>query len=213
MEFFSEWLIIVGLMLVGAAAPGPDFVLAIRNSLVYSRKTGLMTALGFGLGVCVHATYCIFGIAAVISQSIMLFNLIKYTGAAYLVYVGVKALTSKGYKEAQGEDLAHRTDIHWSKALAMGFMTNVLNPKATMFFFALFTQVIDPHTPLAVLVVFGATCAIVVTGWFSFVAIVLTNKHVRGKFLGFSKLIDRICGGAMIAMGLRLALAKGSAHS
>lgn len=198
---------IIGLMIVAAAAPGPDFVMAIRNSLAYSRKTGVFTAIGFGLGVCVHAAYCILGIAALIAGSITLFNIIKYLGAAYLVYVGIRALRSQGFS-AQDETYETRNDIHWSKALGQGFITNVLNPKATMFFLALFTQVIDPHTPLSIQLVFAATCATIIMLWFSFVAFVLTSPPVRKKFLSFSKLIDRVCGTAMIAFGLRLAFAK-----
>ncbi len=207
MEFFSEWLMIVVLMSVAAASPGPDFVMAIRNSLTYSRKAGLFTAIGFGLGICVHAAYCMLGIAALIAQSITLFNVIKWLGAAYLVYIGIKALRSKGFK-AQDETYQTRNDIHWSKALGQGFVTNVLNPKATMFFLALYTQVIDPGTPVGVQIIFAATCVAIVTLWFSFVAFALTSGPVRNKFLGFSQWIDRACGVAMIAFGLRLALTK-----
>lgn len=198
---------IVALMTVAAASPGPDFVMAIRNSLMYSRKTGIFTAIGFGLGICVHAAYCMFGIAALIAQSIALFNLIKWLGAAYLVYIGIKALRSNGFK-AQDETYQQRNDIHWSKAMGQGFVTNVLNPKATMFFLALYTQVIDPGTPVCVQVIFAATCVAIVTLWFSFVAMALTSPPVRNKFLGFSQWIDRACGIAMIAFGLRLALTK-----
>ncbi len=207
MEFFSEWLMIVALMTVAAASPGPDFIMAIRNSLTYSRKAGIFTAIGFGLGICVHAAYCMFGIAALIAQSITLFNIIKWLGAAYLVYIGIKALRSNGFKP-QDETYQPRKDIHWSKALGQGFITNVLNPKATMFFLALYTQVIDPGTPVGVQVIFAATCVAIVTLWFSFVTVALTSPPVRNKFLGFSQWIDRTCGVAMIAFGLRLALTK-----
>ncbi len=210
MEFLFNWLMIVVLMLVCAMAPGPDFVMAIRNSLTYSRRAGIFTALGFALGVCVHVTYCIIGIAAVISQSIMLFNTIKYIGAAYLVYMGFQALRSTGFSESTETANTSSRDIPALKALGMGFMTNLLNPKATMFFFALFTQVIDPHTPLAIQIFYGTTCAVIVAGWFSFVALILTHKSIKNKFLGFAKYIDRTCGGLMIALGLKLALTRGA---
>lgn len=209
MDFFINWLLIVLLMLAAAAAPGPDFVLAVRNSLRYSRKTGILTAIGFGLGVCVHVSYCILGIAALISHSIMIFNLIKYLGAGYLVYIGWQALHSHGFAGATDSDnIKKASDISPLKALGSGFVTNLLNPKATMFFFALFTQVIDPHTPLMVQVFYGATMASIVILWFSVVATILTHKEVKARFLRFSKWIDRICGGLMIALGLKLALAK-----
>jgi RhtB (resistance to homoserine/threonine) family protein len=209
MEFFFEWLIVFGISLVAMMSPGPDFVLAVRNSLVYSRRTGIFTAFGFALGVCVHVTYCIIGIAAVISQSIMLFNLIKYIGAGYLVYVGWHALRSHGFSAPVHDDETVKVrDISALKAVGMGFMTNVLNPKATMFFLALFTQVIDPHTPLAVQILYGGTAVILNACWFSLVAIVLTHKPIKAKFLSYAKWIDRVCGGLMIALGLKLALTK-----
>ncbi len=209
MDFFFNWLLIVLLMLAAAAAPGPDFVLAVRNSLRYSRRTGVLTAIGFGLGVCVHVTYCILGIAAVISRSVMLFNLIKYLGAAYLVYIGWNALHSQGFSDTDnGEEIEKQLDISPLCALGGGFVTNILNPKATMFFFALFTQVIDPHTPISVQIFYGATMAFIVMIWFSFVATVLTHTTVRARLLGLSKWIDRICGVLMIALGLKLALTK-----
>jgi RhtB (resistance to homoserine/threonine) family protein len=207
MEFLTEWLIVFAMCLVAMMSPGPDFVMAVRNSLVYSRKSGIFTAFGFASGVCIHVAYCIVGIAAVISQSILAFNILKYIGAAYLVYVGWGALRSKGFSNSvNGTEQAR--DITPLKAWSMGFVTNVFNPKATMFFLALFTQVIDTHTPFSVQILYGITAVVLNVLWFSFVAIVLTHKPIKEKFLSFSKWIDRICGGLMIALGLKLALTK-----
>ena len=209
MEYLSTWTLIVVLMLFAAMAPGPDFVLAIRNSLTYSRRTGIFTALGFGLGVCVHVTYCILGIAAIISRSILVFNVLKFAGAAYLIYIGWHALRSKGFEDNDEKPTHAKTDLSIFKAIRMGFLTNLLNPKATMFFLALFTQVINPHTPLAIQMIYGATTFLVTVTWFSFVALVMTHKPIKTRFLKFSKWIDRVCGGVMIAFGCRLAFIKG----
>lgn len=215
MDFLFGWFVVVSLTLLAAMSPGPDFVIAIRNSISYSRKTGLFTALGFGLGVCVHVTYCILGIAAVISQSVMLFSIIKGIGAAYLIYIGCKALLSKGYEGPVpgNRNTEKKNDISIFQAIGNGFLTNLLNPKATMYFLALFTQVIDPDTALSTQIIYGASAAITIVLWFSLVAIVLTNRRVKAVFLNFSKWIDRICGGLLIALGIRLALSKGLGSS
>jgi len=92
----------------------------------------------------------------------------------------------------------------------IGFLTNLLNPKATLFFLALFTQVISPETPINVQLVYGASCFVIVTGWFSFVAFVLTAPRVKSTFLKSAKWIDRISGGVMIALGVRLLWTKPS---
>lgn len=76
-------------------SPGPDFILCARNSLTYSRKVGVWTAFGFSLGIALHMVYCIAGIAVIISQSILLFNIIKWIGAIYLIYIGIQSFKSR----------------------------------------------------------------------------------------------------------------------
>lgn len=73
--------------ILGLVSPGPDFVIAVKHSLQYSRATGLWTALGIGLGIIVHVSYCFLGIAFIVSQSILLFNIIKLCGAGYLIFL------------------------------------------------------------------------------------------------------------------------------
>lgn len=211
MDFWFQWLALVSIFGVAVIAPGPDFVVAVRTSLLYSRKAGLWTALGFALGVGIHVTYTIVGFAAVISQSVLMFSIIKYAGAAYLLYMGWKALRSQGSSESMMDISAVSSQQTMSarKALLSGFLTNALNPKATLFFLAMFSQFLTPETPLNVQVFFGATCMIMVWAWFSFVAMGLTVPKIRATFLRFSKWIDRICGGLFIALGVRLALSRG----
>ena len=108
------------------------------------------TAFGVGLGILVHVTYCLLGIGLIISQSILLFNTIKLIGAAYLLFIGWKALTTK-HSSAQTDGIMHKEAVmSASTAMRIGFLCNALNPKATLLFLALFTQVIDPQTPLFV---------------------------------------------------------------
>jgi len=95
MAFFSAWVTIFAVSLVAVVTPGPDFALTLRNSLAYSRRAGLYTAVGVGAGNLVHATYSLIGIGAVISKSILLFNILKWVGAAYLIYVGIKSLKAR----------------------------------------------------------------------------------------------------------------------
>ena len=209
--FLFEWIAICTVMLLGVISPGPDFVVAVRHGVIYSRRTGLLTALGFGLGVLIHVAYCMLGIAAIIASSITAFNVIKIAGAAFLIFIGYKALRSKGFNDPSAfKGLKTREDISARKAVQIGFLTNLLNPKATLFFLALFTQVISPETPINVQLVYGASCFVIVTGWFSFVAFVLTAPRVKSTFLKSAKWIDRISGGVMIALGVRLLWTKPS---
>ena len=208
MEFLDEWIILVFAFGIAVISPGPDLVMAIRNSILGSRMAGIFTAFGFGAGVCVHVFYSLVGIAALIAKSVMLFTVLKYIGAAYLLFIGFKALKSKGFKmEPSADDKKKKKENMTAfQAFRSGFITNLLNPKATMFFLALFTQILDPHTPMGLQIAFGATCVVMVIAWFSFVAVVLTNETIRQKFLRFAKWIDRICGGLLVALGIRLAM-------
>lgn len=209
--YFANWLVLVTVFAAAVLSPGPDFVMSVRNSLLHGRRAGMFTALGFSLGVLVHATYAVLGIGALIAHSILLFNLIKYAGAAYLIYIGVKALRSQGaasavieaslrQKEKPGHSAGH--------ALRDGFLTNLLNPKATLFFVALFTQIVDPAMPLYVKAVFGLTCAAMVGIWFTLVAVLMNRSSVRQAYLRMAQKIDRTMGVLLIAFGLKVALAK-----
>ncbi len=182
--------------------------MTVRNSVLYSRKAGLFTALGLGAGVAIHVIYCLAGLAIVISQSIVLFNALKWIGAAYLFYIGYQAIRSKGYNAP--ENLVDGAEKFMSpmQALRSGFITNLFNPKATLFFLALFTQIIDPHLGLMEKTVMGITCVAMIIGWFSIVATVLTAPVIRAKFLRASKWVDRACGVMLIGLGLKLAFSK-----
>lgn len=205
--FISNWLLMIAVFSVALASPGPDFVMAVRNSVMGSRKAGIFTAIGFGFGVAIHVAYCLAGLALVISQSVMLFNIIKWIGAAYLFWVGYRALKSKGYvPPEEGADAP--PEMSAGEALRSGFVTNLFNPKATLFFLALFTQILSPDIALGAKVVYGMTCIIMTMLWFSIVATVLTTPKIRAAFLRASKWIDRVCGGLFIALGLKLAVTK-----
>lgn len=207
-SFITNWLMLVAVFAVAVLSPGPDFVMAVRNSVLYSRKAGIFTAIGFGLGVAVHVIYCLAGLALIISQSVLLFNILKWIGAAYLFYVGIKALRSKGFEGAG--DIGEVSDRYMSPfaALRSGFITNLFNPKATMFFLALFTQFIGPDMTILGKVAYGLTCVFMCMLWFSIVATVLTTPKIRVAFLRASKWVDRVCGAMFMALGVKLALAR-----
>ena len=205
--YMAEWLTLIGVFSLAVISPGPDFVVAVRNALQYGRSAGFWTALGFGCGVAIHATYTMIGIAALIAKSVILFSIIKFAGAAYLMYVGFKALRSHGFSGNIQQQIAHQ-HISPFAAFRSGFITNLLNPKATLFFLALFTQIVSPATPYIIQVLFGLTCCIMVTTWFIVVSLFLTAPTIRNRFLKISKWIDRTCGAVFIALGLKLALTK-----
>jgi threonine/homoserine/homoserine lactone efflux protein len=104
--------------------------------------------------------------------------------------------------------LEHKNTMTDLQALRSGFITNLFNPKATMFFLALFTQILNPEMPFWTSIIFGLTCVVMTATWFSIVATILTAPIIRARFMRYSKWIDRVCGGVLIALGIRLALTK-----
>lgn len=203
-----EFLLVAGLHLVAVMSPGPDFMMTTRLCLAYSRKIGIYGAIGIGAGILVHVAYSLAGIALIISKSIVLFNTIKLLGAAYLIYIGIQALRSK--KTEYVIDKVSREDKNISnlQALKMGFLTNALNPKATLFFLALFTQVIDASTPIWVKMFYGVEMAVVTALWFSLVTLLFTHHRVVHVFSGIKHYIDRVFGVALIGLGIKVASSR-----
>jgi|SRR3989338_2086699 len=202
MDYLFEFLTVALLHLLAVISPGPDFVIITKNTLSHSRKIGIYSAIGVALGILVHVAYSLIGIGLIISKSILLFNAIKLLGAAYLIYIGYKALTSKSktfIKRVKSDK-----EISSLQAVKTGFLTNVLNPKATLFFFSLFTQFINPNTPFAIKFLYGVEMTIATFLWFAFVAIVLSHKYIKGYFSRFQHYVERVMGAILIALGIKI---------
>lgn len=195
------------LNLLAAMSPGPDFVMAVKNSLVYSRRTGIFTAIGIGLGIGVHILYCAAGIGYIISKSVVIFNIIKYLGAGYLIYMGVMSFISKG-TNIDIENTKNLKDKTRLEALKTGFLTNVLNPKANLFFLGLFTFVVKPDTPLSVIAILALIMIFTAIGWFTIVAIFFTQTRIQKAFAKAEKYFNRFFGGLLVLLGIKIIFTK-----
>lgn len=198
---------VVVIHLLAVISPGPDFIMCVRNSLAYSRKIGIWTAIGFGIGIAGHIFYSLAGLALLISKSILLFNSIKFLGAGYLIYIGFRSLVSKSSK-IKIDELQKKENISSLAAIKIGFLTNILNPKATLLFLSLFTLVISPNTPVPVMGVVSIIMIINTILWFSFVAIFITQNKIRLIFEKYQNIFSKTLGGLLIALGIRVAFAK-----
>jgi RhtB (resistance to homoserine/threonine) family protein len=205
MEYLSIILTVALVHFLAVVSPGPDFVMITRNSLVYSRRTGIYSAIGLGFGILLHVAYSLVGIGLIIAKSVVLFNIIKFIGAAYLIYIGYKSLTSKS-SNISIQDEIHKTDISKWKAIKIGFLTNALNPKATLFFLSLFTLVISPSTPLGVKLFMAGEMAVATSLWFAFVAYLVSHHFVKSRFHKFQHFAEKFIGVVLIALGIKVAL-------
>ncbi len=202
----SAFLTVAIVHLLAVISPGPDFALVLKNGVSGSRSGGLWTCAGVAAGILVHVAYCLLGIGILISRSILLFNAIKWIGALYLLFIGGKALlASTG---------THALDVHaerrvqpWRRWFAEGFLCNALNPKATVFFLALFTQVISPSTPVAMQLFYGLYMSAQTFVWFALLSSLLNVSVVRRGVTRLHGVIDRVMGGVLILLGLKVAFA------
>jgi RhtB (resistance to homoserine/threonine) family protein len=207
--YLAQFITIAVVFFIAVLSPGPDFAIVTKNALVYNRKVGIYTAIGVALGIMVHVTYSMLGVALIISKSILLFNIIKYIGAAYLVYIGYKALQSKPSVISETEVLkVEEKELGVFASLRNGFLTNALNPKATLFFLALFTQVVSPLTPKYIELLYGIEMTIITGVWFSVVAILFSNKIMKARISKVKHHIERVTGIVLIALGIKVALAS-----
>ncbi len=210
-EFLLPWLMLCVVNLVATMSPGPAFAMTVKNSIAYDRKAGILTAIGLGLAVGVHVALLAAGISILLVHMPMLFLAIKYSGALYLIFIGIKALRAKPHNPESKTTTKNKKDaIPGSMSfLTQGFITNLLNPKGFVFFVTVYVQFIDLHTPAIILILYGITTMIIETAWFSGLAMVLTHTAIKARFLNISHWIERICGGLLITLGVKLLLDKG----
>lgn len=203
--FITQFITIAVIHLLAVASPGPDFAIVVKNSISYGRKVAVYTSLGVGLGILIHVAYSLLGIGLIISKSIVLFNIIKFLGAAYLIYIGIKSLKAKPHHEQIKLEQDNKNIPSLQKAFLTGLMTNGLNPKATLFFLSLFTVIINPETPVSYQLIYGIYMAMATALWFSIVAIFFSQQKVRNGFGRIGHWFDRVMGGVLIGLGIKLA--------
>ena len=206
--YWTEFFTVALIHLLAVASPGPDFAIVVRESVAFGRRAGVFTALGVGAGIFVHVAYSLLGIGLIVSQSIVLFNALKWLAAAYLLYIGIKALRAKPADPARAELSLEQAVRSPRAAFATGFVTNGLNPKATLFFLSLFTVVIDPHTPLRVQAGYGLYLALATALWFCLVAMLFSQPRVRAGFTRLGHWFDRLMGAVLIGLGVKLAFSE-----
>lgn len=206
--YWAEFLTVALIHLLAVASPGPDFAVVVRESVTHGRRAGTWTAFGVGTAIFLHVGYSLLGIGLIVSQSIMLFNVLKWLAAAYLVYIGIKALRAR--PAPAGSDSVQVSTVARTPraAFVAGFMTNGLNPKATLFFLSLFTVVINPHTPLLIQAGYGAYLAVATGLWFCLVALLFSHARVRSGFARMGHWFDRGMGAVLVALGIKIAFTE-----
>lgn len=206
MDLLQGLLLITSIHLLAAASPGPDFVLVSQQTLSNGKKAGFLVSVGIALGLSVHILYSALGLAAIIANSTAALWAIKVVGGCYLIHLGLQGIRAKAGNDISPKKTATK---HSSlKAISKGFLCNALNPKAPIYFVALFTVVLSPNLPFLHLVIYGIWMMVLQLLWFSTVVLLLSRPSVNEKFQRLGYWIDRILGGAMILMGIKVLTSK-----
>ncbi|MCE0758204.1 LysE family transporter [Marinobacter sp. G11] len=203
-NYWLEFLTVALVHLLAVASPGPDFAVMLRQALTQSRRNALLTAIGIGLGILLHVGYSLLGIGLIILQSVMLFTVLKVVGAVYLLYIAWHCLRAR--PGGVHVDAAKKTEQTGMAAFRLGFLTNALNPKATLFFVSLFSVVINPGTPIVLQAGYGLYMALATGLWFAMVAVFFTHPRVRRGFNRFGHWLDRAMGGILVLLAGQLLL-------
>ena len=196
-----------------SVTPGPDMAYVIGQSVVNGRRAGLFSASGVALGSCTHALASTLGLTAVIAASPLMFSIVKFLGALYLVFLGAKMILSTFRKQASSpaEKVAPVNGIAAGSLLCKGFITTLTNPKVLLFFISFFPQFVTPHGAhqTASFLILGMTYALV--AFMVDISCALLAGGASDKFAGNQRLqrvMDRIVGTAFIGLGIRLALTR-----
>lgn len=209
-QYIFEFAGLVPIFFLAVIMPGPDFAMTLRQSIGQGRRAGILTGFGIAMAIFVHATYTILGVGLIISQSILAFNIVKLLGAAYLLYLGVQTLRAPApiAPEFSNEKLAKPQSD--ARNFGIGFLTNLLNPKATLFFVSIFTNLVAVTTPAHIQFTYVAIMSVTLFIWFMLVSIFFTTKKVREAFYATGKWFNRVTGVALIFLAARIALTQHS---
>lgn len=202
---FETTLFVASIATLGMLSPGPDFFLVIKNAARFRRRAALMTSVGVICGVATHMSYCVAGLAVVITTTPWLFNVLKYAGAAYLIWIGLQALLSRGAGQLALKD-GPLLLVSLKKAFLQGYLNNLLNPKATLFFLAVFTQVLQIDSSLGEKLWYAGVILLLASVWWPLLVWLIQSGPVRRGLAKAQKAVDKLLGGVLIALGIKVAL-------
>jgi RhtB (resistance to homoserine/threonine) family protein len=204
--YLTEFLTIAIAHLFAVASPGPDFAIVLRNSITQGKQAGVWTSLGIALGILLHVTYCVLGIGLLISSSTTLFTIVKLLAAIYLGFLGISAIRSATPLASQAKSTGDGIRSPAQTLVFTGFLTNGLNPKATLFFLALYSVVVDADTPIIVQAGYGIYLSVATFAWFALLSSLLGMASARQFLLKAGHWFERIMGFILIVLGIQLAL-------
>lgn len=194
---------ILGALAIGVVSPGPSFVLVARTSVAVSRRAGLATALGMGLGGVIFGTLALLGLHAVLSQVGWLYAALKLAGGAYLVYLAVRIWRGAAEPLELPSDEVPRM-AGTGRSFTFALMTQLSNPKTAVVYGSVFAALLPVSPPLWLILALPPLIFVLETGWYALVAVAFSAGRPRAAYLRCKGTIDRVAAGVIGVLGIRL---------
>ncbi|CAG9202865.1 L-lysine permease [Paraburkholderia tropica] len=198
---------ILAALLLGAMSPGPSFVMVARNAIGLSRRDGVATALGMGVGAICFAGIALAGLYTLLATVSWLYAGLKIAGGLYLLYIASRIWRGAGEPIAMNRDVAGGTRP--GKSFWMGLTTQLSNPKTAVAYGSIFVALLPQHPPTWCYFALPPLVFAIETGWYTVVALCFSSQRPRDLYLRAKGWIDRLAAGAIAALGLRLILSAG----
>ena len=209
-QYWLEFLTIASVHLLAVASPGPDFAIVLKHSISFGRRAAIITSIGVGVGILIHVGYSLLGIGILIKTTPLIFQVFSYIAAMYLLYLGLEAIRSSAPKHLNNvNDESDEKTVHIisdNKAFMVGFLTNGLNPKATLFFLSVFSVAISTETPNAIKLGYGLYLAMATGIWFCVLSLFLSSRKVRLYIGKKGYWFDRVMGIVLILLAVKLVM-------
>lgn len=203
MQELPALLSIIAALTVGIISPGPSFVMVARTAVASSRSDGFAAALGMGAGSVVFAVAALIGLEGLLLMVPSLYLALKVAGGLYLAYLGLRIWVS-AKQPLVVTGLTSGTRITKLKSLALGFTTQMSNPKTAIVYASVFAAFLPPTKSLGFDFALIALVFVIEVGWYAVVALALSSDRPRGVYLQYKSWVDRLAGGVMVILGLKL---------
>ena len=191
---------ILAALAVGTVSPGPSFVMVARTAAAQSRSDGVAAALGMGVGGFLFALLALLGLVAVLAGVPALYMVLKIAGGLYLAWLGFQIWRGAG----QPLDVSV-APAPSGRAFVLGLATQISNPKTALVYASVFAAFLPPHYGIAFAAVLLTSVFLLEAGWYTLVALALSAEQPRAAYMRGKRWVDRVAGGVLIALGLKLA--------
>jgi threonine/homoserine/homoserine lactone efflux protein len=198
MSYFALIGSLLALHVFAWLMPGPIFLLIVRNSLIYSRRSGIYTAIGIACANLIHISYAVIGLTFLLSDAKVLMVFAQYLGAGYLTYLGIKTLLIRKSRQDLKEHTSTNQDLSFLAAAKIGFVTNILSPKAALFFTSIFASLLSlspPHWVIAFLWIAMPMNSFLMA---SLLSLFFTQNRIQRFYSKYEHIINNLLGIALL---------------